>query len=94
MTPIVMIPTVGRVVWYYPGQNDPLSVRGVQPLAAHVCRVWSDRMVNLMVIDPDGNPTPRTSVPLVRPGDEAPGDSTSYCSWMPYQVAQAQKAAP
>ncbi len=79
-------PTVGRVVWFYryiPGQGH----KG--PLAAHVARVWNDRMVNLMVISQDGVPESRTSVGLVQDGDEAPqGD---YCCWMPYQKGQAAK---
>ena len=83
---MIIKPTVGRVVWFYkyvPGQGH----KG--PLAAHVCRVWSDGMVNLMVIDQDGNPHPETSVALVQEGHEAP--QANYCGWMPYQIGQAAK---
>lgn len=79
-------PTVGRVVWFYryvTGQGH----KG--PLAAHVCRVFSDSMVNLMVISEDGAPRSECSVRLVQDGEEAP--TTDYCGWMPYQVAQAKK---
>ena len=68
-------PTAGRVVWFYKwveGQGH----KG--PLSAHVCQVHSDTMVNLMVIDENGNPRPQTN----------------YCTWMQYQkaVASGQQA--
>ena len=81
-------PTVGRVVWFYKhveGQGH----KG--PLAAHVCHVHSDSMVNLMVIDQDGNPHAETSVNLVQEiSNEAP--KFDYCTWMPYQKAVASGA--
>lgn len=83
-------PTVGRVVWFYPCESDPLS-RGAHftdPMAAMVVRVWGERLVNLVVHDPDGNSHGRTSVALVQPGDEKP-DGRNYCTWMPYQIGQA-----
>lgn len=88
-----IIPTVGRVVWYYPGKDDDLqrfnTVSAGKPLAAHVACVWSDTCVNLMVIDPNGNQTSRTSVYLY-PGDgERP--SSCFAEWMPYQQGQAAK---
>lgn len=51
----MIVPTVGRVVWFYryvPGQGH----KG--PLAAHVAHVHSDTLVNLMVIDEGGNLSP------------------------------------
>lgn len=79
-------PTVGRVVWFYkyvPGQGH----KG--PLAAHVAFVHSDSMVNLMVIDENGNPRAETSVYLRQEGTETP--QGNYCEWMPYQKGQAAK---
>ncbi len=79
-------PTVGRVVWFYvyvTGQGH----KG--PLAAHVCKVWNNRMVNLMVINENGECRGETSVGLVQEGDEAP--QANYCCWMPYQKGQAAK---
>lgn len=88
-------PTVGRVVWYQPNDADAeklgaLAFGSSQPLAAHVAYVHSDIMVNLMVIDPNGNPHSRTSVRLVQAG-ELPLVGESFCEWMPYQVGQAKK---
>lgn len=79
-------PTVGRVVWFY----KYIPEHGHKgPLAAHVAEVHSDSMVNLMVIDSDGTPHPRTSIPLIQEGGEKPlGD---FCEWMPYQKGQAAK---
>jgi len=63
-------PTVGRVVWYRPNAHDDLYGSD-QPLAAHVAYVWSDTMVNLMVIDHNGGTHPRTSV-VLRHGESSP----------------------
>lgn len=90
----VIPPTVGRVVWYWPGPNDsgnyPHS-EPRQPHAATVAYVWSDHMVNLSIVDHSGNQYSRTSVRLVQPGDDN-RPVHGYCSWMPYQVGQAAKA--
>jgi hypothetical protein len=79
-------PTVGRVVWFFkyvPGQGH----KG--PLAAHVCKVHSDRYVNLMVIDEEGIPRAEKTVYLVQENEESP--ASDYCCWMPYQIGQAKK---
>lgn len=91
----IITPTPGRAVWYYPSQdeinakqfacNDPS-----QPLAATVAYVWGDRMVNLSVLDQNGNQFRRTSVALVQPGDEPKHTSEGpFATWMPYQIATA-----
>lgn len=86
-------PTPGRVVWYQPNDYDRKVLNaGDQPLAAHVAYVHNSHMVNLMVIDPNGNPHSRTSVSLVQEG-ESPMVGASFCEWMPYQVGQAKKHA-
>jgi len=84
-------PTIGRVVWYRPNKyDDAFAFYQVEPLAAMVVRVWNDRMVNLVVFDPNGLPLSRTSVRLIQEGD--PIGSESYCEWMPYQLGQAKAA--
>jgi hypothetical protein len=83
-------PTVGRVVWFYPHAGDSTLCQAPgEPLAAIIARVWSDRVVNLSVIDANGKQEPRTSVTLVQDGDEKP--QGYYCEWMPYQKGQAAK---
>jgi hypothetical protein len=84
----MIVPTIGRQVWYWPAK-PPAPLKPVtQPLAATVCFVHSDRMVNLQVIDPNGNASPASSVTLRQPEDEAP--QGAYCEWMPFQVGQAK----
>lgn len=87
---MVIKPTVGRVVWFYPKDSSPAS----QPLAALVAHVWSDTCVNLAIFDANGNSivNPPTSVLLVQDGMEVPSGGL-YCTWMPYQKQQAEKAA-
>jgi len=68
-----MTPTVGRVVYYNEGAE--------QYRAAIIAYVWSDTMVNLMIIDPDGNPYSRTSV--------SQGPDVQHWDWMPYQKQKA-----
>ncbi len=84
---MLITPTVGRVVWYYPNGAKV----GPQPHAALVAYVHGDRCVNLACFDANGLPYAATSVVLRQEGDEAPAGS--YCCWMPYQLGQAKKAA-
>ena len=77
----MIVPTVGRVVWYC----DP---RSPVPLAAIVTYVWSDRLVNLAVFNENGHNFGVTSVTLVQPEDDKP--EGRYCKWMPFQVGQSQ----
>jgi hypothetical protein len=62
-------PTVGHTVWYHPG---PEEAYGGQTLAAIVAFVWGPELVNLCVIDPNGQTFPKTSVPFIQDGAKAP----------------------
>jgi hypothetical protein len=84
-------PSNGRVVLFTPAAD----FAGVQhdrskPLAAHVCHVWADRCVNLMVIDSNGDRYAQTSVLLLQ-DDDSPPATGCYAEWMPYQKGQAAK---
>lgn len=75
----VIKPTPGRVVWFRPAVTDttlfPLAALfGHQPMAAHVAVVHTDRLVNLMVIDPMGHTHPRGSIMLC----DRPSRTTSW----------------
>ena len=85
-------PTIGRVVWFQPADDDHLLTRidRSQPLAAIVAYVWNDRLVNLSVIDQHGSHHPRTSVTLLQ-DDEVSGSDGHFAQWTPYQVGQAKK---
>jgi hypothetical protein len=89
-------PTPGRVVWYWPSDQDPTPIFKGEALAAHVARVISDREVNLLVIRADGITYGRHNVRLIQEGDARPKEG-GFAEWMPYQVGQAKKhetAAP
>ena len=95
----LITPTPGRVVWYRPSQQE-IDAKSfcyedpTQPLAAHVARVYSDRMVNLLVIDQAGATFRRTSVTLLQEDDERPSTNDGpFAHWMPYQLGQAAKAS-
>jgi len=82
-------PTVGRVVHYF--HYDPKSDSYTGPLSAQIAFVWSATLVNLGYLDPNGKHCSATSVYLIQDGEERP--KGHYCTWMPYQVGQAQKTA-
>lgn len=93
----VITPTVGRKVWFYPGnrQTPPAGFTtypGDQACDATVVYVHNDRMVNLLVTDHIGRTYAVPSVRLVQP-DDAEVDAASHrAEWMPYQVKQAGAA--
>jgi len=85
-------PSNGRIVWFTPD----CDFRGVQhdrkqPLTASICHVFSERFVNLLVIDSIGSQYAITSVILLQDDDERP-KAGRYAEWMPYQKGQAAKA--
>jgi hypothetical protein len=86
-----MEPTNGRIVWYTPAVGDGQIVYHGKPLAAIVCNVWGDRMVNLSVIDANGVHHARTSVVLLQ-GDDPKPSYGNCAEWMPYQKVQHNKS--
>ena len=72
----MMVPTIGRVVYYHQGVLGNSKV-----LASVIAYVWSDTLVNLMIIDTNGIPSGKTSV------YQGPGDG--QWDWMPYQKEKA-----
>lgn len=95
-TAVVIRPTIGRRLWFWPSKN---AVEGgfayadrSQPCDAGIAYVWSDKMINISVSDQNGVVHSRTSVPLIQQG-ETPPEHGYYCEWMHYQLGQAQKGA-
>lgn len=86
----MITPSNGRIVWYTPARpSDQFIVQhGIEPLAAMVAHVHSDRMVNLVVFDSQGFIHARTSVTLLQDDDRKPEEGR-FCAWMPYQKAVA-----
>jgi hypothetical protein len=87
----MIVPTIGRVVWYFPSEDDLSKLgmikHGDQPFDAHVIYVWSETCVNLLVVDHAGYTFTRTSVPINVDG------ASPRAEWMPYQREQAAKHA-
>lgn len=89
--PTIIPPTVGRVVDFWPSDSLSLAKYGPQPMDAHICYVWHDRLVNIAGFDHAGAPFRFTSVRLVQEGDEPAREGESVCTWMDYQLGQAKK---
>lgn len=89
----VIKPTPGRVVWYFPDQDDKIIRNGSEPLAAIIACVCTDRFVHLAVFDANGHSESRTGIVLLQEGETAPSRGP-HCAWMPYQLGQAKKAEP
>lgn len=85
--PTLIMPTVGRVVWYWP--HGAATGDGEQPYAAHIVYVSDAHRVNLLTFSHDGFPMPRLGAHLVQPGEPAPAKG-GYATWMPFQVGQAR----
>lgn len=93
MSQVLIHPTVGRVVWFYPSSNTAEGgfarhADGGGPYAALVAHVWSDYLVNLSVFDANGTPHSRTSVTLLH--DDTLATDAAFCMWMPFQKGQAK----
>lgn len=88
MAVVVIKPTVGRVLWYYPHGKTQVDA-GKQPHAAMVAYVHGDSCVNIGYLDGSGNHRNQTSVRLVHQGEELP--ESGFCAWMPYQMGQAAR---
>lgn len=84
----VIKPSVGRAIWYYPSGKSQLDA-DIQPLAATIAFVHSDRLINIGYLTANGIAYSNTSVQLVQEGDEIP--SGPFCKWMPFQLGQAKK---
>lgn len=97
---MIIKPTVGRKVWFRQNhpKDSPLVIDNKvvqqftqEPMDATVLCTWSDRCVNLLVVDHAGVTHAVRSVTMRQEGDPEP--TSHYCDWMPYQTGQAKKYA-
>lgn len=98
MSNVLIHPTIGRVVWYYPPSTTdaPAFARhadGGGPYAAVIAHVWNDHEVNLAVFDAEGASWGCPRVALIH--DDNAATDAEFCMWMPFQKGQAKaQAAP
>ncbi len=71
------VPTVGRIVHFYPGRVD-IQWFGPGPMAAIIAAVHNPELVNLGIFDGMGSHMARTSVHLGNPNN-----GNSYWEWPP-----------
>jgi hypothetical protein len=91
----MIVPTIGRQVWYYPSDADNKAFRTdpAQPCAATVIKIpiaGDNRKVDLSIITHDGTHAYRQQVLLLQDGDTVP-QGLEHATWMPYQKGQAAK---
>lgn len=95
-------PTVGRVIWYWHNVgHGRVCLDEDQPMAALVAYVHTRpeprdnapgyELVNLVVMDHEGNTSSALHVPIYDDVVPPDVDAGHYAEWMPYQVGQAKK---
>lgn len=82
----MIVPTIGRVIWYYP----PGVAHTAQPLPALICHVHDNQTINVGGFSEDGLPFRDTNVLLLQDGYGNPSGDAWAC-WMPYQKEAAKK---
>lgn len=80
-------PTIGRVVWYWPGGKPENP--GSQPNAAIITHVFTDTNVNLSVFAANGTQYGEIGIELWQGEGQRP--ASGHCEWMPYQKALAER---
>lgn len=88
---MIITPTIGRVVWFYPHGQASLDAKA-QPYAALIAFVHNNNSINIGGFDPQGYPYARQNVRLIQDGEVTEG-LRAFCSWMPYQIGQATQQA-
>jgi hypothetical protein len=86
----IIIPTVGRVVHYYPYGKTQVN-SSEQPCAASIAHVHPDGTINIGYLDSNGEHHYALGVRLMQDGEPFPESGERFCCWMPYQVGQAAK---
>lgn len=93
-----LVPTIGRIVHYYPGGIKDIQ-DGKQPRPAMICFVHTSiaggvSCINVGYLDESGSWLSQTSVMLHAPESTVP-ETGGFAVWMPFQAGQAKaQAAP
>ena len=89
---VKIVPTIGRVVHYFPSEQDRcegMDILSEAPCTALVAYVHSDTSVNLAVFDHCGTEWQRRAVPI----NIERFTGTPRAEWMAFQQGQAAKYA-
>jgi hypothetical protein len=89
---MIQKPTIGRIVWYWPGAHDSLAINHdkEQAYAAIIVFVWDDKRINLTIFDRDGNPQPRRGVDLLLEGHLVRKGIDSFAEWPADQIEREE----
>lgn len=87
----MIVPTVGRVVWYWPDGQVQMRTGDAQPCAAIIAHVRSNTLINIAYFDENGHAHNRTGVRLIQDERITPDIQDPFCTWMPFQVGQQAK---
>lgn len=88
-----MVPTIGRIVWYYPSNDDLVICAAESECVGVMVQGVRQDLVQLSGVDGTGAPFCTDWIFLFKP-DEVTSvykQLGGYATWMPYQVAQAEK---
>lgn len=80
----MIIPTVGRIVWFFEVKNDVKQPEQ----AAIITAVWNNTLINVNVFSTNGPVREERSIELVQPNSEK-ASIEQWCEWMPYQTKKA-----
>ena len=86
----MIVPTVGRVVWFWPDGEVQMRTQQ-QPCAAIIAQVRTNTLINIAYFDENGHAHNNTSVRLVQDEQITQEMQSPFCTWMPYQVGQQAK---
>ena len=78
-------PTIGRVILFRGSKSQ------AEPFPALVCKVHSDRSINVGGFNDTGASFSCVDVPLLQ-DDDLPPETGYYAEWMPYQKEAQAKA--
>lgn len=89
-------PTIGRKVWYWCPATSGIGgvLDTTQAFDATIIFVHSEKLVNLIVTDHEGETSCEQNVELLDPGMSDHHGGDTYATWMPFQVGQAKAAKP
>lgn len=81
----MIVPKVAMQLWYQPFPDERVYAEADQAFTAVITHVFSNSMVNLIILNELGEPIRKSSVTLAQGVPAQPGE----CEWAPHQLRQA-----